>query len=78
MNSYHDLTDPAEGAQASQLVINRAVAALARLWGCQVRMRQWATTHTAMIYHRGEAMLGDEPVGRPAAGTEHVITLPPH
>ncbi|MDQ3764344.1 MAG: hypothetical protein M3460_23060 [Actinomycetota bacterium] len=32
-----DLTDPAEGPHAIQLIIHRAVRAPAELWGCQVR-----------------------------------------
>ena len=32
-----DLSDPAEGHHAIQILIDRAVTALARAWGCQVR-----------------------------------------
>ncbi len=35
--AVRDLTDPAEGGHAIQLVITRAVGALADLWGCKVR-----------------------------------------
>lgn len=35
-----DLTDPAEGPHAIQLIVDRAVRALARLWGCEVRWRR--------------------------------------
>lgn len=35
--SVRDLTDPADGPHAIQLVLNRTVSALAEAWGCQVR-----------------------------------------
>jgi phenylalanyl-tRNA synthetase alpha chain len=35
--AVHDLTDPAAGSHAIQLVVDRAVRALAQLWHCQVR-----------------------------------------
>jgi phenylalanyl-tRNA synthetase alpha chain len=35
--AIRDLTDPTPGPHAIQLVIHRAVAALAGLWNCQVR-----------------------------------------
>lgn len=35
--SIRDLTDPAAGPHAIQLVLDRAVAALANRWGCEVR-----------------------------------------
>ena len=35
--AVRDLTDPAEGPHAIQLVVHRAVAALASRWGCDVR-----------------------------------------
>jgi phenylalanyl-tRNA synthetase alpha chain len=35
--AVRDLTDPAEGPHAIQLVVHRAVAALASRWGCEVR-----------------------------------------
>jgi len=35
--AMRDLTDPAEGPHAIQLIVDRAVCALARLWGCEVR-----------------------------------------
>ncbi|GAA2004331.1 hypothetical protein [Catenulispora subtropica] len=35
--SVRDLTDPADGPHAIQLVLNRTVSALADAWGCQVR-----------------------------------------
>ena len=35
--SIRDLTDPAAGAHALQLVLDRAVDALAHRWGCEVR-----------------------------------------
>ena len=35
--ALRDLTDPAEGAHAVQLVVDRTVRALADLWGCTVR-----------------------------------------
>ncbi|MGH3972962.1 MAG: hypothetical protein ACRDS9_06525 [Pseudonocardiaceae bacterium] len=35
--AVRDLADPAEGLHAIQLVVDRAVRALARLWGCEVR-----------------------------------------
>jgi phenylalanyl-tRNA synthetase alpha chain len=35
--SVRDLTDPAEGPHAMQLITTRAVRALARRWACQVR-----------------------------------------
>ncbi|HEY1574523.1 MAG TPA: hypothetical protein VGG05_24520 [Pseudonocardiaceae bacterium] len=35
--ALRDLTDPAEGPHAVQLVVHHAVAALADLWGCEVR-----------------------------------------
>lgn len=35
--SVRDLTDPAEGPHAIQLILDRAVRALAGQWGCQVR-----------------------------------------
>jgi phenylalanyl-tRNA synthetase alpha chain len=35
--AVRDLTDPAEGSHAIQLIVDRAVHALARLWGYEVR-----------------------------------------
>ncbi len=35
--AVRDLTDPAQGPHAIQLLADRAVAALARAWGCEVR-----------------------------------------
>jgi phenylalanyl-tRNA synthetase alpha chain len=35
--AVRDLTDPAEGPHAVQLLVDRAVTALAALWGCEVR-----------------------------------------
>jgi len=35
--SIRDLTDPAEGPHAIQLILDRAVSAVAGRWGCQVR-----------------------------------------
>ncbi len=35
--AVRDLADPAEGPHAIQLIVDRAVRALARLWGCEVR-----------------------------------------
>ena len=32
-----DLSDPAEGRHAIQILVDRAVAALSRAWGCEVR-----------------------------------------
>ena len=43
--AVRDLTDPASGPHAVQLVLERAVAALAERWGCQVR------------WHRGERIV---------------------
>jgi phenylalanyl-tRNA synthetase alpha chain len=38
--AVRDLTDPAEGHHAIQLLIDRATRALADLWGCEVRWRR--------------------------------------
>ncbi|AXB43131.1 hypothetical protein [Amycolatopsis albispora] len=38
--SVRDLTDPAEGPHALQLVVDRAVGALRELWPCEVRVRR--------------------------------------
>lgn len=38
--AVRDLADPAEGPHAIQLIVDRAVRALARLWGCEVRWRR--------------------------------------
>lgn len=35
--AVRDLTDPAEGPHSIQLIVDRAVRALAQLWGCEVR-----------------------------------------
>ncbi|MFC5248984.1 hypothetical protein [Streptomyces nigrescens] len=35
--SIRDLTDPADGPHAVQLVLDRAVGGLADRWGCEVR-----------------------------------------
>src|SRR5437763_13559142 len=35
--AVRDLSDPAEGPHAIQVLTGRAVAALARTWGCEVR-----------------------------------------
>jgi phenylalanyl-tRNA synthetase alpha chain len=43
--SVRDLTDPAGGAHAIQLIPSRAAAALAALWGCELR------------WHRGERIV---------------------
>lgn len=38
--SIRDLTDPAGGPHAIQLILGRAIGALAARWGCQVRWRR--------------------------------------
>jgi hypothetical protein len=38
--SLRDLTDPARGSHALQLVVDRAVGALRELWPCEVRVRR--------------------------------------
>jgi phenylalanyl-tRNA synthetase alpha chain len=35
--AVRDLADPAEGPHAIQLIVDRSVRALARLWGCEIR-----------------------------------------
>ncbi|HEV2361356.1 MAG TPA: hypothetical protein VGS21_06625 [Acidimicrobiales bacterium] len=69
--AIRDLTDPAEGPHAIQILIDRAVSALTDLWGCEVRWgRGPRIVDIADNYDR--LRIGGEAISREARYTRYV------
>ncbi|MGY1946846.1 PheS-related mystery ligase SrmL [Nocardia asiatica] len=69
--SIRDLTDPTAGPHAVQLVIDRAVEALARRWGCEVRWWRGERIVTVADNYDNLGYRGDD-VTRDARYTRYV------